>query len=243
MSITPATARGQRLQRRHQPGFGRSWWRWIAVGLLVSGCVVAVAADSSSASQPIRVTVIGDSLSTGLQTPGDPWTAEAQQLLGAKGDSVEIVNAAENGAGYVARGEYGDDFLAQVNQAVDSRAQIVLVFGSDNDLGLTDLPRAVSATLSRVRALAPFATLVVIGPPAPPAQSAQGLGVIRDALRTGAQNANGQFVDPLSLKWFQGDDTKYVSPDQEHPDNDGELYLARQITTVLTPIIHRLAKA
>lgn len=215
---------------------------WIVGMCLLSGSVAATVADSSQTSSGVRLAVIGDSLSTGLQTPGDSWTDEAQGLFGANGHDVQLVNAAENGAGYVARGERGGNFVDQVNQVVDRRTQVVLVFGSDNDLGLPDLAVALTGTFERIKVLAPNAMLIVIGPPAPPAQSLHSLEGIRDALRVATRNIHGQFVDPLLLKWFQGGDSKYVSPDQEHPDSDGERYLARQMTDVLTPTIDRLTR-
>ncbi|MGI8678691.1 MAG: SGNH/GDSL hydrolase family protein [Jatrophihabitans sp.] len=240
MTIAPPVTGGRSTAVR--PRLRRLGLCAIVVALLLSGGDAAVLASGSGGGSAVRLAVIGDSLSTGLQTPGDPWTAEAQELFGANGRKVDIVNAAENGAGYVAQGEYGNDFLDQVNHVVDARSQVVVVFGSDNDLGRPSLAAAVTNTLERIKTLAPRATLVVVGPPAPPAQSSQSLATIRDALGAAARDVDGQFVDPLSLKWFQGDDAKYVSEDEEHPDTDGERYLAQQMTDVLTPTIDRLVR-
>lgn len=211
----------------------------IVVGalLLSSGAVAA----SRFAYNPIRLTVIGDSLSSGFRTPGDPWTKDAQEMLRLNGQDIHIDNAAENGAGYVTRGERGGDFLAQVNQAVDDRSQVVLVFGSDNDLGQPHLAAAIATTLDRVKAISPRATLIVVGPPAPPADPPRSLQGIRDALRAATQHIDGQFVDPLSLKWFQGRDSRFVSADAEHPNSSGEQYLARRMTAILTPTLTRLS--
>lgn len=183
---------------------------------------------------------MGDSLSTGAMTPGDPWTTDAQRLLESEGRDVLFVNAAENGAGYLARGENGDTFLDEIDQVVSRRAQIVLLFGSDNDLGLSDLEPAVEAALHRVRELAPGAKVIVVGPPAPPAQRVQQIEGIRDQLQTAARRLGVGFVDPLALGWFQRASAADVGPDAEHPNTAGERYLADQIVAILAPTIDRI---
>ncbi|MEO6996613.1 MAG: SGNH/GDSL hydrolase family protein [Terracoccus sp.] len=141
--------------------------------------------------------VIGDSLSTGYTTPGVPWTANAQQLFDARGQTVQIVNAASNGAGYVALGENDAVFLDQVDQIVTARSQVVLVFGSDNDLGQPGITPAITTTLNRIKSLAPNAQLIVVGPPAPPADTPAQLTGIRDALRAATRHLRRSAVTGL----------------------------------------------
>lgn len=181
----------------------------------------------------IQVNVIGDSLSTGVNRSGNPWTSDAQRLLAADGRDVHIVDAAENGAGYAATGANGSVFRDLVDRVVDDRSQVVVVFGSDNDVGQPDLAAAIAGTLDRIRTLAPRARLIVVGPPAPPADAPQQLQGVRDALQAVTGHVDGQFVDPLALKWFQGGDSRYVGPDGEHPSAAGEVYLARKMTAIL----------
>jgi len=189
----------------------------------------------------VEVDVIGDSLSTGLATGGDAWTDHAQRLLSGSRPTVQFVNAAENGAGYVAKGQYGDTFLDEIDHTVSPRAQIVLVFGSDNDLGQRGLAASISLAFERVRALAPRARLIVVGPPAPPAQRVQQLAAIRDALGGATRRAGGRFVDPLTLKWFQDGTRADVAADGEHPNEAGEGYLARQMSAILGSTIDAMA--
>lgn len=189
----------------------------------------------------IEVDVIGDSLSTGLATGGFAWTDAAARTFARDRPAVRFLNAAENGSGYVARGQHGDTFLDEVERVVSARTQIVLVFGSDNDLGMRGLSTAVARTLRRIRALAPSATLIVVGPPAPPAQQVQRLAGIRDTIEETTRGVAGQFVDALALKWFQGDAKAYVGPDHEHPNDSGEQYLAARMTAVLAPAIRAAA--
>jgi acyl-CoA thioesterase-1 len=184
-----------------------------------------------------RLVVIGDSLSTGFATPGDPWTRQARSLFTARGHHVQITNASENGAGYVAPGDNGNVFLDLVNRAVVAQAQIVVVFGSDNDVGQAGLAPAITQTLHRVRDLAPAATLLVVGPPSVPADPGVDLTTIRDELATATAQVGGHFLDPLTLGWFQGPTSQFVSDDGEHPNTDGERYLAQQIVDAVGPLI------
>lgn len=222
----------------------RSWLPVAAVLIALSGCsTIGAPARPTTPSGAIEVDVIGDSLSTGAMTLGDPWTADAQRVLQTAGREVQFVNAAENGAGYLARGENGDTFIGEVDRVVSRRAQIVVLFGSDNDLGLPNLEPAVEAALHCVRELAPRATVIVIGPPAPPAQRAQQLEGIRDQLQTATGQVRARFVDPLALDWFQRASSADVGPDAEHPNTAGERYLADQMVAILKPTIDRMSAA
>jgi acyl-CoA thioesterase-1 len=150
---------------------------------------------------------------------------------------VHITNVAQNGAGYVAASDTGGVFLDLVNRVVDARSRVVLIFGSDNDIGQPDIAAAMSGTLERIKTLAPQAMLIVAGPLATPADPAPQLTGIRDALQASAQQVGGRFVDPLALKWFQGQDSNYIGPDGEHPNVAGEQYLADRMAEVLTPVL------
>ena len=218
----------------------------VAVVLLAGALTAVLVAASSHRPQPaprgIDIALIGDSLSTGLATPGDPWTRDAQALLAARRQPVRFLSAAENGAGYVTPGNAGDTFLDEATKVVDARVPIVVVFGSDNDLGQPDLAEGAAATLRWVRAAAPQARLVVIGPPAPPAQQPAQLAPIRDALRAAAAQVSGQFVDPLALGWFQGPSSLDVGPDEEHPNEAGEQFLATRMADLLAPLVAAAAR-
>jgi acyl-CoA thioesterase-1 len=220
-----------------------------AAVVILGGCAgptVAVPAPATgSVTRPpstgaaTRLVVIGDSLSTGYATPGDPWTRQARSLFRARGQHVQITNASENGAGYVAPGDNGNVFLDLVDRAVVAQAQIVVVFGSDNDVGQTGVAPAMADTLHRVRDLAPDATLLVVGPPSVPADPGVDLTTIRDDLATTTTQVGGHFLDPLTLGWFQGTASQFVSDDGEHPNTDGEQYLAQQIVDAVGHLIVR----
>jgi len=210
---------------------------------LLGGCTTSVAASPAGTQKtPVHLDVIGDSLSTGINTFGGPWTKTAQTLFSAEGWNVQIANSSENGAGYVAQGDGGQVFLNLVDRTVNARSRVVLVFGSDNDVGQPDLFAAITETLGRIKTLAPGATLIVVGPPATPADPEEQLVGVRDALQSATQQAGGQFIDPLALKWFQGSDSEYIGPDGEHPNAAGKEYLAQKIVEIKT-LSDRLANS
>ena len=170
-----------------------------------------------------------------------PWTVDARALYAQQRKSVRFVNVAENGAGYVATGEHGDTFLDEAAKAVGPLSKIVVVFGSDNDVGRPGLDQAVRATLARIRLEASHAAIIVVGPPAPPAQQRAPLLAIRDILRSATAAVGGRFVDPLDLDWFGGSGVDDVAADLEHPNVRGELFLATQMAAVLAPTVRNLA--
>ena len=185
----------------------------------------------------VHVDIIGDSLSTGFQTPGDTWPGQAQGMMAGLGLNAQISSAAENGAGYVAPGEDGDVFLDLVNRVVNSQSQVVVLFGSDNDTGQAGIPQAVQETLARVKALAPDATVIVVGPTSESGDPNGALTLIRQTLALSADSFGARYVDPVTLKWFQGADAKYLSDDLEHPNASGETYLADHMDKVMAPAI------
>ncbi len=187
--------------------------------------------------QAVHVGVMGDSLGTGIRTPGITWTGQAQALIAGMGLKADITNAAENGAGCVQPGEIGDVFLDLVNRTVNSQSQVVVLFGPDNDTGTSGLAAAVARTLARVKVLEPDAAVIVIGPTSE-SDDAQGkLAQIRQVLSQQAEAIGAQFVDPVYLGWFQGAEARFPTNDPEHPNAAGETYLAGHMRTIMAPPI------
>jgi len=210
-----------------------------AVVFLVSAFGVSATAAGTPAPtvKSVQVDVIGDSLSTGFKTPGDTWPGQAQSIVSRMGLNAHITNASENGAGYVQKGQDGDVFQDLVNRIVNHETQVVVLFGSDNDTGDAGVPAAIQSTLDRVKTLAPHAAVIVVGPTSEGNDPAGDLTGIRQALETSATSIGAPFVDPVSLGWFQGSASAYLSSDLEHPNSAGETYLAQHMTTILAPAI------
>lgn len=184
-----------------------------------------------------HIVVIGDSYTMGPDdNPEDPdaWPALALSRLRAQKYVVQDTVAGEGGAGYVQPGYRGGVFGDKVS-AVQPNTDVVVIFGSANDLGADPAQEraAVRTALSRVRAVAPHTHLVVIGPVWPrrndvPAQ----LLAVRDAIRDEAVGAGATFTDPLSQGWLW-EDPGLIGPDWLHPNRSGQRYLAEKILPLI----------
>lgn len=214
-------------------------------GRLAAGAVAALllALTSGSAAQtqplaagepPVRVVVVGDSLSTGHGTsPTQAWPALMRKdPLGA---GLEVVNAAENGSGYLSPGDFDGTFGTEVEDYVTPDTGIVVFFGSENDLGYApaDVGDAALAAMDRAEALAPAAKIIVVGPPSYSTTPDPGLVDISHQLRAAARQAGGEFVDPIAEGWISDDFDDLIGPDGDHPTVLGQHYLLEHIGAYL----------
>jgi acyl-CoA thioesterase I len=209
--------------------------RVIAAGAV--GLVLAATSGSTAQTQPpvtaappVRVVVVGDSLSTGHGTsPQQAWPALLRKdPLGA---GLEVVNAAENGSGYLSTGDLDGTFGTEVESFVTPDTGIVVFFGSENDLGHApaDIGDAALAAMDRAEALAPAAKLIVVGPPSYSEVPNPALVDISDQLRAAARQAGGEFVDPIAEGWISDDFDDLIGPDGDHPTVLGQHYLLEHI--------------
>jgi acyl-CoA thioesterase I len=209
--------------------------RLIAAGAV--GLALAVTSGSTvqtqppaTAAPPVRVVVVGDSLSTGHGTsPQQAWPALMHKdPLGA---GLELVNAAENGSGYLSTGDLDGTFGTEVEDFVTPDTGIVVFFGSENDLGYApaDIGDAALAAMDRAEALAPAAKIIVVGPPSYSAIPDPALVDISDQLRAAARQAGGEFVDPIAEGWISDDFDDLIGPDGDHPTVLGQHYLLEHI--------------
>ncbi|MDQ0092787.1 SGNH/GDSL hydrolase family protein [Paeniglutamicibacter psychrophenolicus] len=202
--------------------------------LVLTGCQ-AVGPDTPSPTRtsalpsPVRnVVVIGDSLSTGFGTsPANAWP----NLIAAshRDDTVplEILNTAQNGSGYLNVGLTGTTFAWQVEQAVTPQADLVLFFGSVNDLrhDPADLAPVIAEIYASARRRAPHATFLVVGPPAYSAHPEARRLALRDVLERAAHSAGARFVDPIAEGWLVEDLDRFVGPDGLHLSVEGNQHL------------------
>lgn len=188
---------------------------------------------------PERVVVIGDSLSTGFGTsPEEAWPRQLGPDLRLGQQPVEIIDAARDGAGYVATGEGGETFGSQVAATLDASTDIVVFFGSDNDEGQdpADVKAAVAGALAESKTVAPHAALIVIGPLTAFDPAETDFDVLRDQERTAAHDAGAEFVDPIAEHWIPGPDSPLLGPDHEHPSSQGQQFLKERIQGILTSL-------
>lgn len=192
---------------------------------------------SASDSTSVRnVVVIGDSMSTGFGTSAtNAWpnliaTAPADDSM-----PLEILNNAQNGSGYLNVGVTGTTFAWQVEQGVTPEADLVVFFGSVNDLhhDPAELAAAIAEIYASAKERAPRATLLVVGPPAystPPGTPYLAVG---DAIKQEARAAGAIHVDPMAQGWFVDDVDRLVGPDGLHPSVEGQHYLREKIEPLI----------
>lgn len=209
----------------------------------------AVGEGAGSVEERLRITVIGDSYTQGSSQGGTGsarWPVVADLLLRDAGWSTQLTVAAEGGAGYVQGGAVSElDFAGLAAGAVTADDDLVVVMGSRNDLAYSadDVRSAADAVLASIRATAPTARLVVVGPPwvddAPP----QELLDIRDTLSEAAGLVGARFVDPLTDAWFAGESAGLIGADGVHPTTVGHRHMADLMLPVLTEELAAIAPA
>ncbi|MBT2533280.1 SGNH/GDSL hydrolase family protein [Arthrobacter sp. ISL-48] len=206
----------------------------------VGAVTVLLMAASARAGQPlpgvtaVRVVVVGDSLSTGHGTsPGEAWPALMR--TDPVGAGFQVLNAAEDGSGYLSPGYYGGTFGTEAEQFVTADTGIVVFFGSENDLGYAagGVAEAASAAITRVEALAPAAKIIVVGPPSYSTDPDPGLLDISGQLESAARGAGAKFVDPIEEGWISNDVEDLIGPDGDHPTIAGQRYLLEHMIPVI----------
>ncbi|MFC4396472.1 MULTISPECIES: SGNH/GDSL hydrolase family protein [Micrococcaceae] len=206
----------------------------VALLLAITSGSAAQTQPSATAAPPVRVVVVGDSLSTGHGTsPQQAWPALMRKDPEVAG--LEVVNAAEDGSGYLSLGDYNGTFGSQVEDFVTPDTGIVVFFGSENDLGYppADLGSAALAAMDRAETLAPEARIIVVGPPSYTTTPDPGLVDISDQLKAAALQAGGEFVDPIAEGWISDDFDDLIGPDGDHPTVQGQHYLLDHIGAYL----------
>ncbi len=192
----------------------------------------------AGAGSPVsRVAVVSDSYTTGTDEGGwgaQNWTVQAWRMLARRGIDVSADVAAEGRAGYGTRGDHGHIFGELTPRAVKPDDDLVVFFGSRNDQGVSPLVLSAQALgcYRYVRAVAPNATLLVIGPPWPTADPPPAILEIRDLLHAAATSVGAAFVDPIAERWFV-DHPELIGADGVHPTDAGHLYLAAEIAPLI----------
>jgi lysophospholipase L1-like esterase len=204
--------------------------------IALTGALLLVATGCSKDPAKLpgdQVAVIGDSYTTGLSdNPTDPdvWPEMVWQNLRGQGLDVDPTVAGEGGAGYANPGYRGGTFADKAAQAVRRYSDVVVFFGSANDIDAPAdaVPEAVRTTLKDAQRTAPAAKLLVIGPAWPNPDPPPEVWRVRDDVRAAATEVGATFVDPLEQRWLW-DDPALIGPDHLHPNRAGQEYLAGKI--------------
>lgn len=209
-------------------------YRLAALAVLMCLFPVTAAPAQRPVTPTVRVVVVGDSLSTGHGTsPADAWPAliRTDPVL----VDYQVVNAAENGSGYVSRGDLDGTFGTQVDQFVTPDTGVVVFFGSENDIGYASsaVAEAASAAMTGAASIAPSAKIIVVGPPSYLPAPDPALVDVREQLKAAASGAGAEFVDPIEEGWISDDVDALIGPDGDHPTVAGQHYLLEHIAAVI----------
>lgn len=195
-------------------------------GVVLSGCAAATADPASRApgTEPVIVT-IGDSIMSGHGLDdGEDWPTMLSKRTG-----IVIDNLACSGAGFIAVGSCGKDFAGLVDAAVEDDPTLVIVQGSDNDVGHTDaaITAATRSTVDGIHRAMPSAELVGLSTLWNPSEPKPAeIDVSSAAVRAAVTALGGTYIDigqPLR------GDPSLLQDDDEHPTVAGQQRLVHVI--------------
>ncbi|MGV9860904.1 SGNH/GDSL hydrolase family protein [Gordonia sp. NPDC003425] len=209
--------------------------------------VLAVRADKgvgqnldSTASLPARQIVtgyiIGDSYTQGTDLGGvgaRNWTNLVKRKLRSDNVELQLDVLAPGGSGYLSRGPRDITFV-ELAERVTPDAQIVILFGSRNDIPMaSEVDSAATKALDVIGRKAPSAAVIVVGAhfagtPVPP-----GISSINRQLQAVAMKHQATFVNPEG--WVQ--DPEEIGTDKVHPNDLGHLEIAERMAPILLTAI------
>jgi lysophospholipase L1-like esterase len=203
-----------------------------------SSTEAAAPASKEALPAAAAVAIIGDSYTGGTATGGqgsDGWPALVTARLRQQGIDIAASVAADDGSGYATPGiGLGDTFSDQIPKVVRQDDRLVVIFGSGADPAVPpdQLQPAVRQTLDAVRAAAPKAKAVVIGPTSTNPDPSASLLQTRDVIRTEADATGAVFVDPIAARWFINR-PDLLGPNGNVPTDAGHSFMADQIAPIV----------
>lgn len=186
-----------------------------------------------------RIVVYGDSYSVDENTP---WADRSQSWPRLVADRVgaETINWAQGGTGYAHDPEGKGNFLETALAHPPTGAALVVIFGSINDSRAGQPVAAVAAnaarTMQAVRAAAPRAPILVVGPQWQHGSYPAIAIAHRDAVRAVAGDHGAVFLD--SSPWFTNR-PDLIWTDGIHPNAAGLAYLADLIAPSVAALLPR----
>ncbi len=214
--------------RPHSYGY----WRGIVHTLAFVAVLLAASAAPASA-KPLRLVILGDSLTAGLGLPpGAAFPDQLQAALRAKGYDVDVLNAGVSG-------DTAADGLARYDWAVPADANALVVELGANDM-LRGLPpeetkKTLAAILDKART-AHLPTLIA------GMRAAPNLGAdydhAFDAIYPALAKSYDAILYPFFLDGVAGD-PKLNQPDGEHPTAAGVAVIVERILPSVEGLLRR----
>ncbi|MFT4124657.1 MAG: SGNH/GDSL hydrolase family protein [Gordonia sp. (in: high G+C Gram-positive bacteria)] len=197
---------------------------------------------AASTERTREVAVIGDSYTSGSAVGGRgdrAWPRIVAQLVKRQVPNAVFKIAAMGGSGYVAQGRTQLTFNDQVRRVVSRNTDVVVIFGSRNDLIATndELEAAVTGTLTTVRSLSPGANIILIGPAWVNEYPPGALLTQRDLIAGVARQFGINLLDPVRSQWFTTRKPELVGSDNTHPNDAGHRMMASKIYPIVLSAI------
>lgn len=199
---------------------------------LVVGSVIARAiAGENSQPGPLRVAVVGDQYTAGIQNRL-VWPTLMAQRTG-----WSVSNFALPDSGFVADGQGGHGFTYQVDRAQGSRPQVVVIVGGHADTRYPDTGQIGAGALDAINKIKIGGErAMVVGPTSFETPVPNKLGRVSDAIRKVAEEAGVPYLDALNPPWLTRDQMR---ADLEGPNNEGQSVIADKVAAWLRSEVAR----
>jgi lysophospholipase L1-like esterase len=176
---------------------------------------------------------LGDSFTSGWNGGGIGARGWPRLVGAARG--WKTVNLAVAGTGFVNPGWTKQPIEALVASAVHQHPDVIVLAGGHNDSrwSVSATAGAADDAIDRLRASAPDALLVVVGPIWQDGNPPRRCLALRDRLRDKAAEVGAVFIDPLADGWFSGRAHRLIGPDGVHPTDAGHRLIANRVLAAL----------
>ncbi|MEH3141604.1 MAG: SGNH/GDSL hydrolase family protein [Mycobacterium kyogaense] len=212
----------------------------LLVAATASATVVLTRSGGVSASVPadgpLRIAVIGDSYSAGSDNDVT-WPS-----LVAAASSLSISDVAVAGSSYAGRAGQSGRFSDQVDKALASKPDVIVVFGGVGDVALPDQQITQSAVdlFAELSRRAPDSELVVFGPiwhqhPVPDV-----FVTLDSAIAKAAKTTHTTYLSLIREKWLAADG---LMRRNVAPTDEGQSVLAQQLRPLLREQIRATREA
>jgi lysophospholipase L1-like esterase len=179
--------------------------------------------------------IVGDSYTSGANA-SSPRRGYAERLARSMGWRHADIRGLP-GAGYARSSVTGRKLRPVVRKVVRKRPPIVVLVMGHNDsrVGPGRVEHAARWTLGILRRKLPDSRIVVVGPIWQSGRPPLRVLITRDAIRAAVRDVGHlRWIDPIDERWFTGDRllhtgnaTRFISRDDNHPNDAGHKHIAR----------------
>lgn len=187
-------------------------------------------------SLPMRIVVLGDSLSAGLGLdPSQAYPALLQRKIEASGWKDIVVNAGVSG-------DTSADGLGRINWLLKQRIDVLILELGAND-GLRGIPvestrKNLQAIINRVKEKYPGARIILAGMRMPPNLGQTYTESFQKIFPRLAKQNHAALI-PFLLEGVAGN-PRLNQPDGMHPTAQGQHIVAENVWKVLKPVLEKL---